>query len=155
MSELGHEHAFCPAHGMTALHSTPDAVVVPLPDLSNGYCSLHDRFGEAFFRALHPRRRARWRNASWRCWRPSSLIDKVVVTPAADGTLQVELHGEMAALLMTATSGVVPSARRPTSAEDGRAVLSVVTGKRNQRYLQASRARILQIARVSGHRPKL
>jgi DNA invertase Pin-like site-specific DNA recombinase len=57
-----------------------------------------------------------------------SLIDKVVVKPAADGTLQVELHGEMAALLMTAASDSTPDAKRPTSGEDGRAVLSVVAG---------------------------
>jgi site-specific DNA recombinase len=58
-----------------------------------------------------------------------TLIDKVVVTPAADGTLQVELHGEMAALLMTAARSGAPNAKRPTSGEDGRAVLSVVAGR--------------------------
>jgi DNA invertase Pin-like site-specific DNA recombinase len=60
-----------------------------------------------------------------------ALIDNVVVTPAADGTLRVELHGEMAALLMTAASSSAPDAARPPSGEDGRAVLSVVAGKRN------------------------
>jgi hypothetical protein len=64
-----------------------------------------------------------------------ALIDKVVVTPAADGTLQVELHGEMAALLMTAASSSAPDTARPSSGEDGRAVLSVVAGTRNCLYL--------------------
>ena len=78
-----------------------------------------------------------------------SLIDKVVVTPAADGILHIELHGEMAALLMTAASSGAPDAKRPTSGEDGRAVLSVVAGRRNQHYLRALAGRIPRLERDS------
>jgi hypothetical protein len=72
-----------------------------------------------------------------------ALIDKVVVTPAADGTLQVELHGEMAALLMTAASSTAPDTARPSSGENGRAVLSVVAGAPSRTPSEPNLAEVL------------
>ncbi len=67
------------------------------------------------------------------------LIDRIVLTPA-DGILRVNLYGDLASLMNFA------DAQEPTTKSAGSpgdpALLSVVAGTSNQRYLQALRARI-------------
>jgi site-specific DNA recombinase len=73
-----------------------------------------------------------------------SMIERVVVTPTKAGAFPVELHGDIARLI-TADEPRGASATKTTRAASGeaaRAVLSVVAGTRNQRYLQALWARV-------------
>jgi len=68
-----------------------------------------------------------------------SLIDRIVLTPG-DGVLHAELHGDLATIAGFAQT----QERKNNSAGSGGdpALLSVVAGERNQRYLQPLRSRV-------------
>jgi site-specific DNA recombinase len=73
-----------------------------------------------------------------------TLIEKVIVTPTEAG-IDVALYGELGALMALAETR---NDGRPGSLKPGRS-LSVVAGKRNQRYLHALRAQIPLVAALS------
>ena len=63
-----------------------------------------------------------------------SMMERVVVTPAEDGTLRVELHGDIARLITA--DEPIDAARKATRAASGEAagaVLSMVAGEHNHR----------------------
>ena len=69
------------------------------------------------------------------------LVDKVVLTPAPDGSgLDAQLHGDLAEILAFCDTDSLKE-KRPGSKEPG-SQLSVVAGAGNQRYLQLDYAQL-------------
>jgi site-specific DNA recombinase len=60
-----------------------------------------------------------------------SMMERVVVTPTKDGTLRVELHGDIAQLITVddQIGAVAPKTKRAASSEAARTVSSVVAGR--------------------------
>jgi site-specific DNA recombinase len=75
-----------------------------------------------------------------------SLIDEIRMVPE-DGQLRVELHGELAGILALTTDGKKPGSLSATGLAQQ---IKMVAGTRNQRCLQALRARIPRLNSTPG-----
>ena len=76
-----------------------------------------------------------------------SLVDKIVLTPTADGEMTIDVYGAIAGILHVATNGAITSPNRKAVGSDPLAEqVKWVAGARNQRFLRLAERRIPRLA---------